>query len=135
MGVGPHLTVRIETRHDMASLALHGELDIATVPIVEDRLAHVEGVGVAVIMLDLRELTFIDSTGLHALLRARDRATSNGHRLVLVDASQSTRRLLELTRTEFLLDDAEAVSDLDGFTRAEPSGAGREVDPQAIVAM
>ena len=57
------------------------------------------------IMLDLRELTFLDCSTLHAFLAARHRANTNGHRLVLVGASSHARLLFSLTETEFLLDE------------------------------
>lgn len=135
MGTRPQLSVRIETRQQAARLALVGELDMATVSILEDRLVHVEGDGVALIVLDLGDLSFIDSTGLHAFLRARDRADSNGHRLSLVGASPLTRRLLTLTGTEFLLEELDAVGAPDELTPSEPSEARQEVEPQASVAV
>ena len=69
-----------------------GELDVATAPEVRARLSAHRGQAI----LDLREVTFIDSTGLRALLGAtqgRDRAES----LVLRAPSPAVRRLIELT--------------------------------------
>jgi hypothetical protein len=51
----------------------------ATAPILSDNLAPFEGNGVSTIILDLQDLTFIDSTGMHVFLEARRRAMSNGH--------------------------------------------------------
>lgn len=125
MGSEPQFTAQINSRNGVASIALRGELDIATVPDLESHLAPFEGNGVSAIMLDLRELTFIDSTGLHALLRARDRAKTDGHRLILVGARPSARRLFELTGTEFLLDDQDAVGVLNRFVGSETREAGQ----------
>ena len=118
MGSAPQLTARIDSLDGVASIALSGELDLATVPVLEDRLAHVEDDGVRVIMLDLRELTFIDSTAVHAIVQARDRAKTNGQRLMLAGASSTARRVFELTGTEFLMEDEDAVGMLDRFTRS-----------------
>lgn len=103
----------VESGRGAARIALSGELDIATVPVLEDHLAHVETDGVAAITLDLRELTFIDTMGLRAFIAARERAKANGRRLILAGAGQPVRRLIELTGTEFLLDDQDAVDMLD----------------------
>jgi anti-sigma B factor antagonist len=116
VGSTPQLSAPVELRNAVARVALSGELDMASVSTLEDQLAHVEGDGVTVIMLDLRGLTFIDSTGLRAFLQARKRAEANGHRLILIGASEHARKLFSLTGTEFLLDEGEAVSVLDQFT-------------------
>jgi anti-anti-sigma regulatory factor len=53
--------------------------------------------------MDLRGLTFMDSSGLHELLRQNDYARSNRHNLAVVRGPHAIQRLLELTRTEELL--------------------------------
>jgi anti-sigma B factor antagonist len=116
MGPDAIFTARLEKRNGVARVAMSGELDISTVTDLTEQLARVEQDGVTSIMLDLRDLAFIDSSGLHAFLQARDRASTNGHRLILVGAGALPRRLFEITGTEFLLDEHEAISALDQFT-------------------
>jgi anti-sigma B factor antagonist len=120
VGFAPEFTARTQSRNGVASIALSGELDVATAPVLAARLALFEGDGVAAIMLDLRELTFLDCSGLRILLAAHDRANTNGHRLILVGVGQPARRLFELTGSEFLLNEREAVSVLGQFTKGEP---------------
>lgn len=103
MGTVQALTTTIDARHGVASVALSGELDMATVPVLNHQLGAVEQGGAKTIVLDLRELTFVDSSGLHALVGAYNRSELNGHRILLVGASRSLRRLCEMTGTEFLL--------------------------------
>jgi ABC-type transporter Mla MlaB component len=50
-------------------LRLIGELDLASAPALTEALTSIDGDGQ--LTLDLSELTFIDSTGLHAILQAR----------------------------------------------------------------
>jgi anti-anti-sigma factor len=109
-------TTRIEARNGVARIALEGELVTATVPTLEQQLQHFEQIGVNAIMLDLRDLAFINSSGLYAFLRAKERSKANGHRFILVGAGPVSQRLFALTRTEFLLDEEEAASVLDEFT-------------------
>lgn len=116
MGFQPQFTTSIESRNGVARVALSGELDLATVPMLRGHLAHLEREDVVAIVLDLRDLTFLDCSGLHAFLIAREHAVANEHRLILVGTSARTRRLFELTGTEFLLDDREAVGVLARFT-------------------
>ena len=69
--------------------------------------------------LDLSELTFLGSSALHVFLAARDRATANGQRLILVGATSSARRLFGITGTEFLLNDQDAPGVPDRFPAAQ----------------
>lgn len=123
MGSLPQFTVRIDSRNRVARVALAGELDMATTPVLEGHLAEVENDGVTAIMLDLRDLTFLDSSGLHAFLNARSRAMLNGHHLIFVGAGSQSRRLFELTRTEFLMDDRGAAGVIERFNGTQPSRA------------
>jgi anti-sigma B factor antagonist len=52
------------------------------------------------IVLDLRELSFMDSCGLGRLLAARRRARRDGRRLVLVRGGRAIQSLLAMTGTD-----------------------------------
>ena len=107
MGLQPPFGARSQERDGVVTVALSGNLDMATVRILRGTLAPFEANGVSTIILDLQDLTFIDSTGLHAFLEARNRATSNGQRLLVRGASPRARRLIEIVDLQFLLDDPE----------------------------
>jgi anti-anti-sigma factor len=128
MGSEPQFTAQVNSRNGVASIALRGELDLATVPDLEGHIAPFESDGVSAIMLDLRELTFIDLVALHSLVRARERAKTNGQRLILVGARPSARRLFELTYTEYLLDDPDTVGVLNRFVCSETREAGQSLE-------
>lgn len=87
----------VESRPDgrRTVVSVSGEIDLATVDRVErvaaDALASAESVA-----LDLREVTFIDSTGLRLLLELDDLAMAGGRALTLLPGATVTR-LLELT--------------------------------------
>lgn len=103
----PPFGTRVEERDGVAVIALSGELDLATAPILRENLARLEESGPVTIKVDLREVTFIDSSGLKEFLEARSRAKDNGHRLLMSGASPAAQRLFELTGTRFLLDEKE----------------------------
>jgi anti-sigma B factor antagonist len=124
MGFEPQFSTSTETRNGVARIALSGKLDVANVPVLKEPLTRFEDDGVSAIMLDLRDLTFIDSAGLHAFLQARGRARANGHRLIFIRAGANTRRVFELTGTQFLIDDQEAVNVLDQFTGSNVEAVG-----------
>lgn len=87
-------------RHRLANgdtqLALVGELDLATLDVLEqelDRIASTE----KRLVLDLRRLEFIDSSGLHALLRADRRLSDAGGQLTIIRGPRAVERLFRLT--------------------------------------
>src|SRR4030081_2677710 len=90
----------IERREDCAYLALRGELDISTGVRLDEDLQRSEATAPALIVLDLRELEFMDSTGLRLLIGADSRAREAGRRCVLVHVGAMVRRLREGTRVE-----------------------------------
>src|SRR5262245_15080749 len=75
-------------------LRLAGELDMHTARQLKDAFANVGNSGRAT--LDLSEVTFIDSSGLHAIVECA-RAQDGSGPLILVGASEITVRLLEIT--------------------------------------
>jgi anti-sigma B factor antagonist len=79
---------------DAAWVHVGGELDIATTPQLERTLNASQA---RVVVLDLRELAFIDSSGIHAIVRAGIRARQAGRRLVLVRVPADMDRILTLT--------------------------------------
>jgi anti-sigma B factor antagonist len=123
METGPALTTRVDARNGVINIALSGELDMATVPILDHQLAASEHEGSKATMLDIRDLRFIDSSGLHALVRAYRRSEMDGHRLSLIGANTSTRRLCEMTGTEFLLDATGTAEAIGRFTGDGPRTA------------
>lgn len=76
-------------------VAVTGELDVASAPGLERELAKLETV--TLVVVDLRGLTFIDSTGLGVLVRAHQLAQQQGRRLGLVRGDGQVNRLLSLT--------------------------------------
>lgn len=86
-------------------LALEGELDLATVPILMESLEASEREDESVVALDLTELSFLDASGLKAILNAHRRAIRRGERgLVLLNPSHDIRRLLELTAIDLTIE-------------------------------
>ncbi len=89
-------------------IALSGELDLATVPVAEAELLRAEA-SQELIVLDLRGLTFIDSTGLRLIIGADRRARERGASFVIVHAVPQVRRLLELSGIAAHLDVFESL--------------------------
>jgi anti-anti-sigma factor len=80
-------------------LTLSGELDIASAPALERTLDDFGAPLPRRLVIDLTEVTFMDSTGLRALLLARQRAVDGDHELLLCPGPRQVQRVLELSGT------------------------------------
>ena len=78
-------------------LTISGELDLAAASSLEEELDRALASGAGVIVVDLKSLEFIDSTGLSVLVRAHQRAQESGLELGLVNPGAQVERLLSLT--------------------------------------
>jgi anti-sigma B factor antagonist len=78
-------------------IGVTGELDLASSPALEQELERGAASKAEVVIVDLRKLEFMDSTGLSVLVRAHQRATENGQRFGVVRGPQQVQRLLSLT--------------------------------------
>ena len=87
--------VDVQRRDDVAIVRPHGELDLATVETLRAALDGVENAGRLV--LDLRGLSFIDSTGLHLLVALHRRAQRDGFQLTLVAPAAPADRAIQLS--------------------------------------
>ena len=79
------------------AIVVHGDIDVAGGPILEAALLRREGEGV--IVIDLGDVYFIDSSGLRSLLGASRRARARGATVVLQRVGPEVLRLLEITGT------------------------------------
>lgn len=80
-------------------LTLAGELVLATVSVLQERLDHAMR-GKAAVVIDLSRLRFIDSSGLEMLVGAERQLRESGVQLVLVRGPRAVHRLFELTRLD-----------------------------------
>ena len=90
---------RLEVTGDVAAtvVAVTGELDLTTSPTLEQQLEELRNSGPELLIVDLRGVEFMDSTGLSVLVRGHQRAADAGHRFALVNGGAQVRRLLDIT--------------------------------------
>ena len=92
-------TFESEVRGGIALVRLSGELDLLATSDLEPELERLtEEAGIDVIALDLRELEFMDSSGLRLVVLTERALRADGRRLVLVRGSQPVQRVFEITR-------------------------------------
>ncbi len=93
-----------------ATVLLRGELDLLATSELEPELARLaDEPGVSDVALDLRELDFLDSSGLRTVLSAARLLRENDRRLVLVRGPSPVQRVFELTRMTERLDFIDAL--------------------------
>jgi anti-anti-sigma factor len=104
--------IATEEGEGQTRIALAGELDIASAPQFEEGLESVEANAPDVLILDLRKVEFIDSTGLRAVIAADERARSAGRRLVIIRGTPAVERVFSVTQLDQrleIVDDPESV--------------------------
>jgi anti-anti-sigma factor len=95
----------VEVARDEHRLAIIpiGDLDMSTAGKLDDAVRAAEATDAKRIVIDLSEVTFMDTTGLKLLLEAGARAPANSNRLRLIRGSRRVQRVFELTKTEEIL--------------------------------
>ena len=101
------------------TLVLEGELDLVTAPDLEDTVAALCLGGARQLVLDMRRVAFIDSSGLRTILASMDMCAQNGCEFLLIPGNGACLRLFELTG---MIDDL-PLREADEL--AEPPAAAR----------
>ena len=108
------LEVEITENGGVSVLTLKGELDISGIARVEDELGRVEETAPAAVVLDLRGLTFMDSSGLRLVLEADMRARRETRRFAIVPGPESVHRVFLIAlldkRLEFIDDPSQVTA-------------------------
>jgi anti-sigma B factor antagonist len=97
------LRIRAGQEGDDYIIRLIGELDMAGAGAVETTLVMAEATSAPRILLDIDELSFIDSSGLAVLMRAQHRAGHNGRRLQMTRGVGHVADMLRLTALDLTL--------------------------------
>jgi anti-anti-sigma factor len=104
------LTLETKQEGQTAVIGLSGELDLAGAAALEHELALLQADAVVV---DLRGLEFMDSSGLRALVTSWQRAKEAGRRFALIPGAAQVMRVFDITRMRERLEfvaDAREVS-------------------------
>jgi anti-sigma B factor antagonist len=89
--------VQVRNEGQKTVIAVSGELDLASSPALQEELDRVAASDAKLLIIDLRDLDFMDSTGLSVLVRAHQRTEEQGRQLAMVKGPQQVQRLLSLT--------------------------------------
>jgi len=94
--MGEALTIEVRHEQGYAIVAAAGEIDISTVTRLRDRLFDMAASG-APLVVDLDQVSFIDSVGLATLVGTANRAAAHGGSLQVACGRPKIRQLLRLT--------------------------------------
>src|SRR3954471_9057563 len=93
-------TVQVSDQDGWAVLVVHGEVDIATAPVLRERLHALLGEGKSNLVIDLDDVGFLDSTALGVLVGTLKRSRSESGDVRLVCTQQRVRKVFEITRLD-----------------------------------
>jgi anti-anti-sigma factor len=92
VGTTPGFRVSVSIDGDSAVIGLEGELDFG---VQAQAQAAIDRAGDArVLVIDLREVTFMDTSGVHLLIQTRDQCRTSGRMLLVVRGSERVHRAL-----------------------------------------
>jgi anti-anti-sigma factor len=97
VGVLEQLRIDVRQEPDRVVLALEGELDMASAPLLQNAVDGTDLSNRRMVVLDLQGLQFIDSTGLRVILAVRKLCAERGQELAVTPGSQQVERLLSVT--------------------------------------
>jgi anti-anti-sigma factor len=98
------LSVGSEEREGIYRISLQGELDVSTAPQFNSALADPRIRNCHTLVVDLSELTFMDSTGLSAVLVGEMHARTRGQRFAVVRGPRHVQELFRLTGVDHFLE-------------------------------
>jgi anti-sigma B factor antagonist len=91
------LQLKTDQDGDVIAVSATGELDIATAGLLDEELLRVHELSPRLLVLDLRGLTFLDSTGIRTILAADARAQEDGAELKIVRGPEEVDKVFRLT--------------------------------------
>lgn len=95
--------MRIEPHRETVVVAVAGEIDITSAPQLDRAFRELLDAGFGHIVLDLRGVCFLDSSGLHSILRMDTSSRSTGAAFELVPGPSAVQRVFRLTGTDVAL--------------------------------
>jgi anti-anti-sigma factor len=95
----PSFELGVDSGDDRVTFTPRGELDLATAPELEEKVLGAVREGGRIVVLDLRELTFMDSTGVRTIVAAHQVAEETGNELRVVRPARegAVSRVIEIS--------------------------------------
>jgi len=97
------LEYNVKRVEEFPVLAVAGEIDIYTAPLFKQAVVNLVSEGNTQVIIDLSDVTFMDSSGFGTLLGATKRLRPVGGGLHLAGANNTIQRMLHLTRLDTIM--------------------------------
>ena len=104
------LSTRVEG--DKSVIAVSGELDVFTAPSLDESLAESIDAGRVNLIVDLSDVTFLDSTGLGSMVKGLKRAKEQGGSLRVVASSERIVKVFRITGLDQAMSLTDSLSDI-----------------------
>ena len=122
MSMQSNFAVHTHTTERAITLTLIGELDLLSSPALGHAIEDQAQSDAELIVVDLRQVAFMDSTGLHTVLRIQQAAHDAGRRFAQIRGPDAVQRLFDLTglaETLTIVDSPDQL--LEGSAPPEPT--------------
>lgn len=103
--------VAVENYNGKALLRAQGEIDLATVDLLDMAVANALQDGLSHVVIDMSEVSFMDSTGIRSLLTNSERVNEAGGKMSIVLSGGPVARTLSVTGVDSLLSIYDSVSE------------------------
>jgi anti-sigma B factor antagonist len=106
------VTGRVFDVNGVTVVALSGELDAAAYDEVDVQMERIDAAAPDAFAIDLRELRFMDSSGVRIVIRQRERVTSRGGRFAIVRGPDLVARLFDLVGLDGVIEQVDDPAEL-----------------------
>ena len=103
MGTSEEFAYTVTLHGERATVAVRGDLDAQTGPLLADAVTSLTSDSVANVVIDLNDVTFVDSRGLSSLLVSHRSASDNDITLTVVNLHPTVARLFRITGVDAVL--------------------------------
>jgi anti-sigma B factor antagonist len=114
--VGAQFHLDVEPERDVVRVCPSGEVDLVTADRVSAQVEDLVSVGFTRIVVDLRAVTFLDSTGIRLLLELQQSACADGWQLAVIEGPRDVQRVFEIAGVTSMLPffEASAIASAGG---------------------
>jgi anti-sigma B factor antagonist len=113
------IATAVSDEDGVAVLTVSGEIDLATVPVLEAAIDEAVGMQPTAVVVDLSGVEFLASVGLQTLVTAHDRVSASARFAVVADGA-ATSRPIQLTGLDEIFDVYSTLADALSHVRASP---------------
>jgi anti-anti-sigma factor len=99
----PEFALTVHPDRERVRVAATGEIDLVTAPLLHTQLEELWAAGWTDVTADLAQVTFLDSTGVHVLVRARRHAVEHGAAFCVTNGTAAVSEVLKMCGVEELL--------------------------------